>query len=78
MYLDNLVLFGQIGSIWAKGGCVWAKGGCIRAKVVCVWAKWFYLGKLVVTGETGSILAKVVVFEQKVVVLAQNGSIWAN
>ena len=28
-YFGKLVLFGQIGFIWAKGGCIWAKDGCI-------------------------------------------------
>ena len=36
-YLGKLVLSGQIGSIWAKGGCTWPK--------------LFYLGKLVLFGQ---------------------------
>ena len=46
-----MVLFGQIGCIWAK--------------VVLFGRKWLYLGKMVVFGQIGSIWAKVVLFGQK-------------
>ena len=62
------VVLGQIGSVWtnwfylSKNGSTWAKGGCIwanvwlyLAKLVLSWKRWFYLGKLIVFGQTGSI-----------------------
>ena len=61
-----------------------AKGGCI-------WAKWFYLGKMVLFGEYGSIwanwynlgkrwlyLLKIVLFGQISSIWGKGGCIWAN
>ena len=58
-----MILFGQIGVFGQDG---------------CIWAKWLYLGTLVVFGQSSSIRAKVVVLGQsgciraKVVVFGYN------
>ena len=71
-----LVLFGQIGSIWAnwfylsKRGFIWAKG-------VVFGKKRLYLGKLVLLGQVGSSWANWF-YLGKFHLFGQVGSIWAN
>ena len=56
-----MVVFGQIGSIWAK--CFhFGKTWLYLSKIGCIWTNWFYLGKLVVFGQIGCIRAKLVVW----------------
>ena len=61
-YSDNVVVFGQSGSLREKWN-YWDESGCIRAKMVV-------FGKVVVFGKNDSTCAEAVVF-------GQSGFIWA-
>ena len=76
-YSDNVVVFGQSGSLREKW-MYWDKSGCIRAKMVVfgqsgrIREKWLYLcrsgcirAKWSYLGKSGCNLSKVVVFWQK-------------
>ena len=87
--LAKVVVFVQIGSIWAiwlylgnwfylgKRGSIWAKGGCIWAKVVVFAQIGSILGKLVLILLIGSNWTNVALFGQKVVAFGQSACIWA-
>ena len=79
LYLGKMVLFGQTGSIWAKGGCICAKAGCIGVSWFYLGKRWLYLDKrCLYLYKMVLFRQKFVVFGRKVVVFWQNGSIWAS
>ena len=56
-----MVLLWQIGSIW-QNGCIRVKVGGLMAVVFgqngCIWANRFFFGKLVLSGQIGSLWSK--------------------
>ena len=69
LYLDKLVSFVQIGSIWAEVVL-------FGLKVAVFGQKWLDLDKLVLSGKIGSNWAKVVQFRQRWLYLGKSGCIW--
>ena len=60
--------------MFEQNGCIWAKV-VVLGQGGCIWHKWFYSGKVVVIGQFGCILAKVVVFELKLLYSGKSGCI---
>ena len=60
--------------MFEQNGCIWAKV-VVLGQGDCIWHKWFYSGKVVVVGQFGCNLAKVVVFGQKWLYSGKSGYI---